>query len=363
MRFDVLLLIPTLNIGGTENQILRIAEQCKQSDIAATIVASRSGPLKPKILSKNLNLMEISKHSSNRRTFGNAFSTIATVISLKPKVLDCFLPESVVYGLFVKLILGKKVFFVINRRSDLVYRKRLSIFSVLDRVANRFADAVTVNSRTLLGVYSKSDKIQFNKLYLTENILPRSRDDLDFNRTSNPIKIITVANFTNLKGLHFLLEAYAKLAVNGFHFEAKLVGSGPLTEHIYNYLTYHHLECVSVHTEVSDPEKLLRGSDVFVLPSLTEGSSNALAEAMCFGLACIATDVGGNADLIQDCGILIAPKSSDAIYTALARFLTNPDLILNYRKQSKARYDILNQKRKLENVRFKIYQSAFDRLE
>jgi glycosyltransferase involved in cell wall biosynthesis len=318
--------------------------------------------LKPKLLSKNLNLIEISKHSSNRRTFGNAFSTIVTVIRLRPKVLDCFLPESVVYGLFVKLILGKKVFFVINRRSDLVYRKRFNIFSALDRVANSFADAVTVNSRTLLGVYSNADKVQFNKLYLTENILPQSRGDLDFDRTSDPIKIITVANFTNLKGLHFLLEAYAKLAVNGFHFEATLVGSGPLTEQINKYLFHHHLECVRVYTDVSDPEKLLSRSDVFVLPSLTEGSSNALAEAMCFGLACIATDVGGNADLIQDCGILIAPKSSGALYTALARFLANPDLILNHRKQSKAKYDILYEKRKLDNVRFKLYQSAFTRL-
>jgi glycosyltransferase involved in cell wall biosynthesis len=44
----------------------------------------------------------------------------------------------------------------------------------------------------------------------------------------------------------------------------------------------------------------MRGFDAFVLPSLAEGISNTILEAMATGLAIVATNVGGNSELIED---------------------------------------------------------------
>ena len=60
-------------------------------------------------------------------------------------------------------------------------------------------------------------------------------------------------------------------------------------------------------------------SDCFVLPSLSEGMSNALLEAMATGLPCIASDIAGNNNLIRDRhnGILVPPKDELALAKAL----------------------------------------------
>ena len=50
---------------------------------------------------------------------------------------------------------------------------------------------------------------------------------------------------------------------------------------------------------VANPEEFLRSGSVFVLPSVAEGMSNSLLEAMATGLPCLASNIGGNSDLIE----------------------------------------------------------------
>jgi glycosyltransferase involved in cell wall biosynthesis len=79
---------------------------------------------------------------------------------------------------------------------------------------------------------------------------------------------------------------------------------------------------------VRDVAPYLRASDIFVLPSSTEGLSNALLEAMASGLASIATSVGGATDLIETGknGILIPSDDSQALLSALLTVLSDSDL-------------------------------------
>jgi glycosyltransferase involved in cell wall biosynthesis len=68
-------------------------------------------------------------------------------------------------------------------------------------------------------------------------------------------------------------------------------------------------------------------SDVFCLPSRSEGFSNALLEAMACALPCVATRVGGNAEAIEDgvSGFLVAPQDPDLIADRLLRLLRQPE--------------------------------------
>ena len=76
----------------------------------------------------------------------------------------------------------------------------------------------------------------------------------------------------------------------------------------------------------SDVRELLQGFDVFALSSLSEGYSMALLEACASGLPIVATDVGGNREIVVDGrnGRLVPPARDDALADAFATLLRDP---------------------------------------
>lgn len=87
-------------------------------------------------------------------------------------------------------------------------------------------------------------------------------------------------------------------------------------------------ENVRFEGNIKDVAPYLRASDIFVLPSSTEGLSNSLLEAMASGLATIATRVGGAMDLIQngENGFLIQPEDPQSLLSALKILLADGEL-------------------------------------
>jgi len=77
-----------------------------------------------------------------------------------------------------------------------------------------------------------------------------------------------------------------------------------------------------------DVPALLAGFDVFVLPSLAEGISNTVLEALASGVAVVATDVGGNRELVTpgQCGALVPPGDPAALAAVLGRYIHKPKL-------------------------------------
>ncbi len=80
-----------------------------------------------------------------------------------------------------------------------------------------------------------------------------------------------------------------------------LIGEGPLKEQAVNLLAENHLlNCAWLPGERNDVAEIMRRIDLFVLPSQAEGISNTILEAMATALPVIATDVGGNPELVLD---------------------------------------------------------------
>ena len=77
---------------------------------------------------------------------------------------------------------------------------------------------------------------------------------------------------------------------------------------------------------VKDLREHLATADVFVLPSRSEGFSNAIVEAMAASLPVVATNVGGNAEAVQDgvSGVIVPAEDSDALAAAIVHLLSNP---------------------------------------
>ena len=77
-----------------------------------------------------------------------------------------------------------------------------------------------------------------------------------------------------------------------------------------------------------DVPQLLREITVSVLPTLNESFSNSLLESMAAGLPVVATNVGGNPELISDneTGILVPPRDPAALARSMIRILESPEL-------------------------------------
>jgi glycosyltransferase involved in cell wall biosynthesis len=90
-----------------------------------------------------------------------------------------------------------------------------------------------------------------------------------------------------------------------------------------------------------DIPEVLRESDIFVLPSHSEGLSNALMEAMASGCACIASEVGGNAFLIQNgvSGFLFPAGDREALRSHIERLLKDPSKVKSLGEAARKRID------------------------
>lgn len=109
-----------------------------------------------------------------------------------------------------------------------------------------------------------------------------------------------------------------------------MAGDGPLRSDALDLLADHQLvQCAWLPGERHDVAEFMRHLDIFVLPSQTEGISNTILEAMATGLPVIATDVGGNPELVAD-GIT-------GLLTPAGDVLAMADKLLDYIEHSEKR--------------------------
>ena len=98
--------------------------------------------------------------------------------------------------------------------------------------------------------------------------------------------------------------------------------------------------------ERTDIPELMRSMDLFVLPSLGEGISNTILEAMSSGLPVVATKVGGNIELVKEefTGKLVAPGALESMAEAIFVYYTKPDQLNEHgkaaRKQIESRFSM-----------------------
>ncbi len=143
--------------------------------------------------------------------------------------------------------------------------------------------------------------------------------------------ILYLANLTRQKGLEYLLRAMAYVVRDLPEARLIVVGGGPGRQYYEDLSGRLGLkERVDFVGRVAHGEtvRYYSRSWIYCLPSIEEPSANTILEAMGCGRPVIATDGGGNRDIIEDgkTGILVPPRDPDSLAKAIVRLLKDEDL-------------------------------------
>jgi len=151
------------------------------------------------------------------------------------------------------------------------------------------------------------------------------RDDLGL-QPGQPV-ILSIGRLSRHKGTVHLVRAFARVVADHPDAQLLLVGVGFRFRTLTEVVAEENLGR-SVHFlgERWDAPKLLRLADVFVLPSLYEGMSTALLEAMALSVPVVATAVSGTPEVIEDgkTGYLVAPADPVSLAHAISAVLDDP---------------------------------------
>ncbi len=143
-----------------------------------------------------------------------------------------------------------------------------------------------------------------------------------------PPLVLCVGRLILNKGPMDLVEAAWLLAGRGLAFRVAFAGSGPLEAALRRQVEAHRLGAVVEFLgDREDIPDLLARAAVFVRPSLTDGMSLALLEAMAAGVPVVATRISGAEELLSDgeSGRLVPPGQPGALANAIAEVLAAPE--------------------------------------
>ena len=245
------------------------------------------------------------------------------------------------------------------------FKNQRYIIKFYSQLALKAADIIVCNSNAIKKElvdchYLSSEKVTVLYNGINLDIKPdreQFQTFLGWTQINLKNKIIgCVGRFDELKGQIYLIKALSILDKKGYDFRALLVGKGPC-----------RLELISLASNLGIGEKIkfleyypgniedvLDFCDIFVFPTLHEGFSYSLLEAMKAKCAIVTTDVCGNVEAIDDSinGFVVSPCSESEIAQKISIYLENENII---QRHSTAAYNKLvnkfsfNSKKRLIN--------------
>jgi len=240
------------------------------------------------------------------------------------------------------------------------YRPFVSYYLALSRdLADYLTKAIHIPENRMLQVYNGVDSVKFH---------PGSTGLRDagcpFTRPAHWL-VGTVGRMQAVKDQPTLVRAFIRaleIAPSLKHsLRLALIGDGPLLAECQQLLLEAGaIELAWLPGERADIPEIMRGLDCFVLPSLAEGVSNTILEAMSSGLPVIATDVGGNTELVSSglTGYIIPAADHEAMAERIV-FLANQHDIA--RNMGNAGRELVERKFSMDAM-VAAYQGLYDNL-
>jgi sugar transferase (PEP-CTERM/EpsH1 system associated) len=338
-RLRILHVVNRLDLGGTESGILKVITGLGDSDFSHALCTARGhNPAYATQYDLTGRLFDASEAGSNRRILVGCFARIMR--SFRPHIVhsrNWGAIEAVFAARIarVPVIVHSEHGYELDILQGLPLRRRL-----LRRAAYALCDAVFTVSEDLRGYHAEQAWFSPRRMCVLANGVDSNRFAPSHGKretwrsnlglSPNTLLVGSVGRLVPIKGHGTLLDAAEVLARSGVEVALVLVGDGPELERLRVKTANSPYLANRVHFlgASKDIAAILSALDVFVLPSVSEGMSNTLLEAMSAGLPVVATKVGGNTELVTDqvSGLLFRVGDTPQLVAHLERLARAPEL-------------------------------------
>lgn len=323
----VLFVSDSLEVGGAERALLRLADVLIGAGHAVEIAASVGGALRPEAvaLEAPVHILEAG-HVKRRESHRFASKLEAILADRHFELVHSHMHAST----FAASIAAERCTtpLVVTEHSEGGWRDHRA--RVMARVALGRSQRVIAVSEAIRRRLVRVDQVNPCKVEVIHNALDAAPPSAlrTWPETVGPI-IGVVARLQPEKGVSTFVEAAALLAkrVPGARFV--VVGDGPLRDELSDRIAALNLSPVfKLLGFRPDAAAVIGGLDVLAVPSLTEGTPLTVLEAMAAGTPLVATRVGGIPDQVRHgCeALLVEPGDAAGLAQAIAALLSDPPL-------------------------------------
>jgi len=348
-KIKIAFIIGSLNIGGTEKHLLNLINNFDKNKFSIYLyLLIEKGTMFSKI-SKDAKVFYPKKTIRKFSHFINFFKTLIRIKLTKPDIIHCFLPLSYIFGGFIGLLLNHKNV-IMSRRSLNAYQRKYKIIPLrkIEKFLHKYSKVILANSKAVYselieeGVKKEKLKLIYNGIILRKekrNNIRNIKKELGL-EIGKYFIFSSVANLIPYKNQIIIIMAAEKLLKITNKFIVIFVGSGTVeyTNFLEMEITKRKLnKNIFLFKQSIDVEKYFYISDVGISSSLEEGFSNTILEYLNFGKPVIATNVGGNIDVINEKnGILIESNNYHQMFEAMKRMMINKKDLKTFKEGAKS---------------------------
>lgn len=337
-RIKVLFAIGTLELGGAERQLVELASRLDRSRFTPVVcVLGKEGPLADILRDRGvtvhfLGMKRVRSRWRRAMAAGRGAVRLWEIVRMeRPLIFHGVLFNAYVMGAMVATAAGVPVV-VASRRSLGLFKAGKRHYLAVERLTNRMTDLVIANSEAVRRDVIAQEGLDPERIVVIYNGL----DPEAYTRTDESVRlelqvgaapvVVVVSNFIEYKGHRFFFEAWRDIIARCPRAVAVLAGDGTTRPAWERWCRHAGLaSSVRFVGARQDVPRLLAAADIYVHPSLQEGYSNAVLEAMAASLPIVATAVGGNVEAIEheQTGLLVPAGNAAAIANAVNRLLAN----------------------------------------
>ncbi len=206
--------------------------------------------------------------------------------------------------------------------------KHCTVLLVNNEEVKSFYESYGISSKKLKVVPSAIDLRKFKRHLLSKE---EAKEYLGLAHLKNVVIIGFVGALRPEKNVETLVKAFGELmkSLSGVKVHLIIIGDGPMKPNLKKHVKEQGVDCyTSFLGYIPDAYRFLNAIDVFVLPSLSEGSPFSLLEAMACGKAIIASDIPAIREIVEDGkeALLFDPDNPHQLKNLMLTLYNNPKL-------------------------------------